>query len=388
MGYKRKRGPNVYQLQVYKGRCPDTGKKQYYYETFHGTDRQADQRMKEIEVDINRKDFVEPSKLSLYEFIKSEFLPHVKINSKTSTHNSYVGILKNHLKDNSLGRTMLTDVGVRHVERYKQQKLATNLAPKTVKNHIILIKAAYSYACRLGMFAVNPIKHASYPKVPIYRPTVFTKKQAAQFIRAAENNEYYLFFLLAIFTGLRLGEMRGLTWPALDLDNCRLTVLQTVGGEGRKAIYGEPKTEGSVASVTFDPSFVTLFEDQRKRQLMDMEKCLRLGITYDNRHLVFATYSGNPLRIQTIHTNLQRITKHARLPRIRFHDLRHTCATLLIASGVHLKTVQARLRHSDIRTTGNIYSHVVDSMQDEANAQMAKVLNLKRERQKERQKGK
>lgn len=238
------------------------------------------------------------------------------------------------------------------------------------------------------MFKYNPVQYATFPKVPKYKPVVFTEDEAARFVEAAAYNPYYLFFLLAIFTGLRQGELRGLTWPAVDLERCCLSVIQSVRGEGKKAVYGEPKTEESIGVATFDPGFIPLFEHQRRKQMEDMEKCRRLGLTYNNRHLVFATYTGNPVGRKTIERNFNKIIEAAGVRRIRPHDLRHSCATLLIAQGVHLKTVQERLRHTDIRTTGNIYSHVLPKMQEEANRKMGKVLKIEkltRERQEERQ---
>lgn len=398
MGYKRRRGKtgDVWELQVYKGINPETGKKEYYYETFHGTARQADKRIEEIETDMARGEFIEPSQLTFYEFLRDEFLPHIKMDAKPGSYQDYLSITENHIKNDPLGRMIITDITVRHVEAYKRRKLEGSrldgrpgtLSPKTVKNHIILIKAAFNYACVLGMFKYNPVQHATFPKVPKFKPVVFTEDEAARFVQAAADNPYFLLFLLAIYTGLREGELRGLTWPAIDLENCRISVLQTVRGEGKTAIYGEPKTEESIGAVTFDPSFVPLFEQQRRKQMEDMEKCSRLGIKYNNRHLVFATYTGNPIRTKTIYTNFEKIIEAAGVRKIRFHDLRHSCATLLIAEGVPLKVVQERLRHADIRTTGNIYSHVLPKMQEEANAKMGKILKLpksEKERQKERQ---
>lgn len=346
-----------------------------------------------------RGDFIEPSELTFYEFLRDEFLPHIKIDAKPGSYQDYLSITENHIKNDPLGRTIITDITARYVEAYKRRKLdgprldgrPGGLSPKTVKNHIILIKAAFNYACLLGMFKYNPVQYASFPKVSKYKPIVFTEEEAVQFIQTAADDPYYLFFLLAIYTGLREGELRGLTWPAVDLENCRISVMQTVRGEGKKAIYGEPKTEESIGAVTFDPTFIPLFEHQRRKQMEDMEKCRRLGIVYNNRHLVFATYTGNPVGRRIIIKHFNQIIEAAGVRKIRFHDLRHSCATLLISKGVPLKVVQERLRHADIRTTGNIYSHVLPRMQEEANEKMGKILKLskpEKERQKEREKKK
>lgn len=393
MGYKRKRG-DVWQLQVYKGINPETGEKEYYYETFRGTERQADRRIGEIETDMERKEFIEPSKLTFYEYLINDFLPHIEMDATIGAWEEYHGITENHIKGDPLGRTTLTDITTRHVEAYKRRKLQAprldgrpgTLSPKTVKNHIIMIKAAFKYACVLGMFKVNPVQHAAFPKVPKFIPGVLNEDEALRFVEAMAKNKHYLFFLLAIYTGMRQGELRGLRWSDVDLEKCIISITQKVRKDGNKAIYGDPKTEESVGTVSFDPEFIPLFERHRREQIETMAKCAALGMEYKDKHLVFAGLTGNPLDRKVIDRNLKLILKQADITKhIRPHDLRHSCATLLISQGVHLKTVQERLRHADIRTTGNIYSHVLPKMQEEANRKMGKVLNFEKERQKERQ---
>lgn len=399
MGYKRQRGKDglTWELQIYKGIDPVTGKKDYYYETFHGTDKEADERIKEIEVDMKRGEFVEPSQLTFYEFLRDEFLPHIEADATIGTWEDYHAITENHIKKDPLGRTILTDVTARHIEAYKRRKLQAprldgrpgTLSPKTVKNHIIMIKAAFKYACVLGMFKINPVEHVTFPKGDKFKPAVLNPAEAAAFVEAAAGSRYYLFFLLAIYTGMRQGELRGLRWSDVDLEKCTITIIQKVRKDGNKAVYGDPKTEESTGMISFDPEFIPLFERHRREQMEDMAKSAKLGLEYKDKHLVFAGSTGNPLDRKVIDRNLKKILKEAGITKhIRPHDLRHSCATLLISQGIHLKTVQERLRHADIRTTGNIYSHVLPRMQQEANAKMGKVLKigkLERERQKERE---
>lgn len=397
MGSKRRRG-GIWELQVYRGRDPVSGRKQYYYESFRGTERQAERRLAEIETDMARKEFTEPSRLSFYEYLINEFLPHIRADATLGTWEDYASITEHHLRNDALGRTVLTDITARHVEAYKLRKLAGpradgrpgTLSPKTVKNHIVLIKAAIRYACVLGMLKTDPVRYVTFPKVPRHQPRFFTEEQAAAFLDAASRYaeaegsvKFYLYFLLAIYTGLRQGELRAVRWSAVDLEHSLIAVTQKVRRTGDKAVFSDPKTEGSYATVSFDAGFADLFKQLRKEQVYDREKCLRLGITYRDHGLVFAGYYGNPLDRKVVVRALSQICRDAGVPEINPHGLRHTCATLLISSGVHLKTVQERLRHADIRTTGNIYSHVLPRMQEDANRRLNKVLRI--ERQKERQ---
>jgi integrase len=384
-GYKRKRGKG-WELQIYKGRNPETGEKEYHSEMFYGTEYQADKKLAEMSTDVDRGEFVEPAKVTFYEYLKGEFLPHILADDDLGTWEDYNGITENHIKNDPLGRMIITKITTREVEAYKIKKLNSDridgrpgkLSAKTVKNHIIMIKAAFNYACYLKMFNFSPIHYVKYPKVPKYKPVVFTEEQACRFIEAATDNKLYLYFLLAIYTGMRQGELRGFRWSDVDEKTCLISINQQVRGSGNKARYKDPKTEESVSTVSFDLEFIPLFEEHRRRQMEDMNKCALLGEIYKNNHLVFAGYNGNPLDRKVIVRNFGYICKVAEVPEIRLHDLRHSCATILIASGVHLKTVQERLRHRDIRTTGNIYSHVLPKMQQEANEKMNKVLKFKK----------
>jgi integrase len=377
-GYKRKRG-DAWQLQVYK---PDGSR---YFETFRGTPAQADKRLAELQTDIDRQEFIEPSKLTFYAFLKNEFLPHIKADKSIGTWEDYNSITEKHIKQDPLGKMILTKITNREATAYKLRKLGSDridgrpgkLSPKTVKNHIILIKAAFNYACEMGMFKYSPVQYLKYPELPDFEPVVFTEDQAHKFIEAAADNKLYLFFLLAIYTGMRQGELRGLRWSDVDIEKCMLSVIQQVRKSGNKAIYKKPKTRASKTSVSFDATLASLFEPHKRDQMKDMAKCAALGMKYKDNHLVFAGYNGNPLDRKVIERNFGYICEAARVPKIRLHDLRHSCATLLLGEGVPLKVVQESLRQADIRTTGDTYSHVLPKMQAEANEKMNKVLKFK-----------
>lgn len=393
VGYKRKRGRS-WQLQVYK----DDGSR--HFETFHGNSYQADKRLSELTTDIERGDFVEPSKKTLYTFLIEEFLPHIKTDKDEDTYLDYEGITENHIKKSELGRKIITDIKNRDIEIYKTWALNRDridgrlgkLSAKTVKNHIIMIKAAFNYMCYLDIFENSPIQKATFPKVPKFIPVVYTPEQASALIEAGwkklvnskdsgdyrHNFKLYLYILLCIYTGVRQGELRGLTWSAVNFDTCLFSITQQARGSGKKAKFKDPKTDESVSTVSFDLEFVSMLERLRKDQIHDIEKCSLLKEQYNDRHLVFSAYNGNVLDRKVITRYFESVCDMAGIPVIRLHDLRHSCATLLLGENVPLKVIQERLRHKDIRTTGNIYSHVSPKMQEEANQKMSKVLKFKR----------
>jgi integrase len=379
-GYKRKRGDN-WQLQIYKGRDPETGKKLYYRETFSGTAFQADKRLAEISTDMDRQEFIEPSKITFYDFCINHFLPGVEADLEEGTYHEYESIIRNHIKNDSIARINLSRVELQHVEGYKVRKLNGPRAdgreghpsPKTVKNHLICIKAIFSYACRLRVLKWSPAQHVTYPKITKYKPVTWTEDQARTFLNAAFDDRFYFLFLLGIFYSKRKGEIRGLRREDVDLKALTASIRQSVRKSGYSAEFKNLKDEDSEHVLELEPWMVPFFEREFAERAREK---LAYGEGYNDRGLVFASYNGNPVKERTLNEHFEKIVKRAGLPEIRFHDLRHTCITIMLKRGWSLKHAQNRAHHADVRTTGNTYSHITPDMQRDVNRDMAKALKV------------
>jgi integrase len=173
--------------------------------------------------------------------------------------------------------------------------------------------------------------------------------------------------------GLRLGELLGLRWQDIDLVNETLRVVQQLEKPGLHPVFGPPKSESSRRAVTM-PS--TVVAELRRWKVKQNEERLSFGRDYVNRHLVFTQPNGHPISPGSLHRwSFKPLLKKAGLPDMRFHDLRHSAATLLLAIGEHPKVVQERLGHSSITLTMDTYSHVVPSLQREAAAKLDALLS-------------
>jgi len=193
---------------------------------------------------------------------------------------------------------------------------------------------------------------------------VWSVEDAAKVLASAKGDDLEALWYLAITTGMRRGEILGLRWSDVDLEAATLSVRRTLSrGATSRLEAGEPKTLAGRRRVALPTSTV-----ERLRQHKTKQKTLWLavGSGYADREIVFATVNGTPIHPNTLTRAYDKIIESANVPRIRFHDLRHTSATLLLASGEHPKVVQERLGHASISETLDRYSHVSADMQQRA----------------------
>ncbi len=180
------------------------------------------------------------------------------------------------------------------------------------------------------------------------------------------------YFYLAITTGLRQAELFGLKWSDLDWETLRLQVqrqVQRVRGNG--LIFTDPKTATGRRVVILGKSTKTVLQNHLKRQQLERKFA---GDKWIDNDLIFTSTIGTPVDHRNLFREFKKLLKEAGLPEIRFHDLRHTAATLMLQQNIHPKVVQERLGHSDISLTLNTYSHVLPGMQEEAAEKMDRLL--------------
>lgn len=224
------------------------------------------------------------------------------------------------------------------------------------------MRMALEQAIRWGMIQHNPAQQVDLPRKRREELSPLSPEEARRFLSVAEDNRHGVLFELMLTTGLRPGETLGLKWGDIDLENERLRVQRTlVPSSG----FEEPKTPQARRTIPLLQSTVQALRRHRKQQA---EEKLRAGPEYQDRELVFAGDVGQPLE----HRNLVRryfkpLLREAGLPEtLRLYDLRHTCATLLLAAGGNPKIVSERLGHASVTMTLDTYSHVLPDMQQSA----------------------
>jgi integrase len=243
------------------------------------------------------------------------------------------------------------------VQSFLNAETAAGLSPRSVAMERAVLRQALGRAERWGLVARNVAKLADPPRVPRRLVAPLNSEQARQFLEVIRGDRLEALYLIALGVGLRQGEILGLSWPDIDLDAGTLTVRQALQRVNGKLILVEPKSRTSNRTVAL-PSLV--HDALRAHRIRQLQERLRVGSRWrdDPRDLVFLSTIGTPLDGITVTRRFQALLKAADLPRQRFHDLRHACATLLLSQGVAARVVMEQLGHSQIGLTLGTYSHV------------------------------
>lgn len=287
---------------------------------------------------------------------------------RATTHVSYEGLIRNHISPR-IGGIKLDKLTPAHVQGL-YSALERDGASSTIRRqcHVVLNRAL-KQAVQWGMVPRNVCSAAKRPRDEEKEIQPLTAEQAQALLNAAAGNRLEALYVVAVTTGMRLGELMGLQWGDVDLEAGAIQVRRTLQEVGGKFSLVETKTKKSKRKVDLPKLAVDALHEHRKRQLA----AGHLAGGY-----VFTDTAGGHLRRSNVHRySYKPLLKRAGLPTIRFHDLRHTAATLLLLDGVHPKIVQERLGHSKIGVTLDTYSHVLPTMQKEAAARLDRMFAAK-----------
>jgi integrase len=256
----------------------------------------------------------------------------------------------------ALGRLPLAKLEPRHLQRLYAETLAAGRSPTTVHQLHAILHRALGQAARWGMVSRNVADLVDAPRPARHEMRTLSPEEARAFLDAASDDRLEALYVLAVTTGLRQGELFRLRWRDVDL---RASALQVRG-----TAAGEPKTAKSRRQVQLSQTAVEALQRHRKRQAGER---LAAGPEWRDEDLVFTNVLGGPLHIGNMTSRSFRpLLERAGVPRIRFHDLRHTAATLLLGKGIHPKVVSEMLGHSQVGVTLDLYSHVTPTMHQQA----------------------
>jgi integrase len=225
------------------------------------------------------------------------------------------------------------------------------------------IRKALNDAVRWGLLVRNPAHQAAAPTPRRGELRTWTANELRGFLESVRSDRLYAAWQLAALTGMRRGEVLGLRWADVDLDTGWLSVRQTVVMVDNQPQVSEPKTARGRRRIALDPDTIAALRAHHTTQAAER---LAAGPAWQGRDLVFTGQDGAPLHPEYVRRRFDRHLHHAGLPRIRFHDLRHTHATLALQAGVHPKVVSERLGHTTVAMTLDIYSHAIPAMQQDA----------------------
>jgi integrase len=271
-----------------------------------------------------------------------------------------------------LGKRPLAKLTPQDIRAFMTEKLKDGLSPKTVKHLRDTLRNALNVAVKDGLIVRNAAALADPPRAERHEMKAFTPTQARQFLDEIRGHRLEALFSVALSLGLRQGEVLGLRWQDVDLEKRTLAVRFQLQRIESKLQLVEPKTARSARTLMLPAVAVSALAAHKSRQ--DTER-LVAGTRWIETGMVFTTSIGTMLDARSLLKAFYKIMTTSDLPRVRFHDLRHSAATLLLAQGVHPRVVMDLLGHSSIAVTLDTYSHVIPDMQRESASQMDAVLN-------------
>ncbi len=368
-GHIKQRSKGSWTLWVDFGRSPDGKRKQQVF-TVRGSKNDAQRELRAILTRIEGGAYIKPTKLTVGEFLTQWMENYVLTNTSPRTAEGYRIIIQRHLMPN-LGAIPLTQLHPSHIQGYYAKALSEGkadnngkLSAQTVRNIHKVLSEAISHAVKWQILVRNVALAVDPPRSSQSEMATLTEEQARLFLEAVVESPYHELFTVALYTGMRRSELLGLPWKNVDLYLAQLSVTQTLHRLSSIGfVFGKPKTAKSRRTVALPPTVCILLRQLKERQIVER---LLLGLKLQDDDLVFSKPDGKPLDPSTITHTFRRIIKRAGLPRLRFHDLRHTHASLMLKQGVHPKIVSERLGHSSIGITLDTYSHVMPGLQEAA----------------------
>jgi integrase len=295
----------------------------------------------------------------------------VKPSVRRWTYVGYEVHVRLHIKP-LIGRIPLEKLTPLNVQSLINRKLESGLSPKSVRYIRGTLRTALNHAIRWGMVSRNAAALVDGPRVERFEIEPFTPDEARRFLGAIKGDRLEALYSVALTMGLRQGEALGLRWQDVDLDVGYLRVnkqLQRI--DGRLQLQ-EPKTKSSRRTLVMPASIVTGLREHRRRQSNERA---RAGSTWQDSDLIFTRPTGQPLEGTTVSRHFHVHLERAGLAQRRFHDLRHSCATLLLVQGVSPRVVMEVLGHSEIAMTMDTYSHVIPELRRDAAERMNALLN-------------
>ena len=306
------------------------------------------------------------------EYLDRWLVDSVRDTVRPTTYERYEQIVRTHIRP-VLGSVKLKNITPAHARGLYREKLEAGLSPRTVQYIHVTLHKALKQAVQDGLIPRNAADAVKAPQVRREEMHPLSVEQTRALLEAARQDRLEALYVLAVHTGLRQGELLGLKWEDADFEAGTLQVRRSLATAKGGPVLAAPKTRGSRRTVKLTRGAVEALRGHLQRQLEEID---RAGSLWRENGLVFASETGEPLdRRYLTSRRFKALLRRAGLPDIRFHDLRHTCATLLLSKNVNPKIVSEMLGHASIAITLDTYSHVLPNMRDQAAAAMENALS-------------
>lgn len=343
------------------------GKRKWYYGRSR---REVQAQLQEAQHDRRAGLPVPSGRLTVEQFLTQWLALSAKSRVRHKTYVSYEGTVRLHIVP-TLGRYPLAQLSPERIQALLNAKLTSGLAPRSVAYIRTVLRVALTQAVKWNLIGRNPAVLTDSPRVEKHRIVPLTPDQARALLAAARDDRLEALYTVALALGLRKGEALGLIWDDVDLDGATLTVshqLQRIGGQRMRVAL---KTEESRRTLVLPRAVVAALQAHRARQL---EERRAADDQWEEHGYLLTGTLGRPLDERNVNRRFERLLTRAGLPHMRFHDLRHSAASLLLAQGVPMRVISELLGHTKIGTTADLYTHLAPTLHQEAAAKMQAVL--------------
>lgn len=370
-GSIRKRKDGRWEGRYTAGHDPETGKA-IYKNVLGRSQAEVKEKLKQAIGEAQALDITKAGKYTVGEWMEVWFQDYAKIKVRPSSHQTYQGYIHNHIQPNigeiplekltsldlqKFYKKLLTQGRVDRVEAKGQPK---GLSAKTVRNIHQILSSSLKLAQEQRLILTNPAEGCALPRVEHQEMKTLTTVQLASFFREARESGVFELYYLELATGLRRGELLGLKWEDVDLQRGDLRVRRQVSRINGEVVEAPLKTKNAYRTLPLAEDTVSVLKEQRRK--------------VGNSPWVFPSPNGGPISPDSVLHMLHRVLKRAGLPKVRFHDLRHTFATLALQNGVDVKTVSRMLGHFSAGFTLDTYAHITSAAQRQAAETMGSVL--------------
>ena len=375
--YTNKDNETLYKFRFYAGIDELTGKQRYIRRQGFTSLKDAKDELLKIEYLVSTNQYYKSVKSGKFGDVLDEWLALHKETVKASTWQFIELRANKHVRP--YFKDMYVDkITLRHCQDFVNKTF--KVAPVAYVYSVSIVKNTLDYALRLGMIESNPMLYVIKPKkqttISDNHGNYYNKDELKKFLDVAKNTDlkkYTLFRLLA-FSGMRVGECLALTWHDLNYKNNTIAINKTLARTKNGIKIQTPKTKSSNRVVSLDNETIQVL---KMWQLEQRKQLLKLGINSMNKQqLIFSNGKNSFIIVPTVRLAIKQIAKKAGIHSITSHGFRHTHATLLFASGMDIKQVQARLGHSNVQTTLNIYTHAMKDKQDKIGDEFARYINF------------
>jgi integrase len=374
-GHIRQRSAGSFELRYDFGIDPATGKRRVATVTVRGDRKAAEKELRRLLRTVDDGSHVDPSHITVREWLQT-WLETVRSEITPKTAERYGEICRNFLMP-ALGNMGLTRLAPTQIQAAynawaiggRRDGKAGGLSPQTRRHIHRVLRTALARAVEQQLIGRNPadVFKKRLPKVERRELVTLTADQSARLLEALAHSRVYWPVLIALATGMRRGEILALRWKNVDLDGGTLRVVESLEQTKTSIRFKAPKS-GRHRAITL-PGYAVAELRRLKRE--QAESLLALGVRQSGDTLLCCRSDGEPHQPLSLTYEFARFMRRLKdLPRVRFHDLRHSHATQLLASGIHPKIASERLGHASVGITLDLYSHVTDTMQGEAAAKL------------------